>query len=79
MQYVTELNLGNMTHELINFMQQSIEALKSELDKSTKTVEEQKLIIDELKETITIQASHIFELNSDVNELNTKIDRLLCK
>lgn len=68
-----------MTHELINFMQQSIEALRNELDSSTKTVEEQKLIIAELQETITIQASHIFELNSDVNELNTKIDRLLCK
>lgn len=68
-----------MTHELINFMQQSMESLRNELDKSTKTVEEQKLIIAELQETINIQASHIFELNSDVLELNTKIDRLLCK
>lgn len=68
-----------MNHELINFMQQSIEALRNELNDSTKTVEEQKLIIAELQETITIQASHIFELNSDVLELNTKIDRLLCK
>ncbi len=68
-----------MNHELINFMQQSIEALRNELNESTKTVEEQKLIIAELQETIAIQASHIFELNSDVLELNTKIDRLLCK
>lgn len=68
-----------MNHELINFMQQSIEALRNELNDSTKTIEEQKLIIAELQETITIQASHIFELNSDVLELNTKIDRLLCK
>jgi len=68
-----------MNHELINFMQQSIEALRNELNDSTKTVEEQKLVIAELQETITIQASHIFELNSDVLELNTKIDRLLCK
>ncbi len=68
-----------MNHELINFMQQSIEALRNELNDSTKTVEEQKLIIAELQETIAIQASHIFELNSDVLELNTKIDRLLCK
>jgi len=68
-----------MNHELINFMQQSIEALRNELNDSTKTVEEQKLVIAELQETIAIQASHIFELNSDVLELNTKIDRLLCK
>jgi len=68
-----------MNHELINFMQQSIEALRNELNDSTKTVEEQKLVIAELQETITIQASHIFELNSDVLELNTKIDKLLCK
>jgi len=68
-----------MNHELINFMQQSIEALRNELNDSTKTVEEQKLVIAELQETISIQASHIFELNSDVLELNTKIDRLLCK
>ena len=68
-----------MTVDIINFLQQSVDALRKELDSANDTIKTQKDIISELNETITIQASHIFELNSDVNELNTKIDKLLCE
>ena len=68
-----------MTADIINFLQQSVDALRKELDSANETIRTQKDIISELQETINIQASHIFELNSDVLELNTKIDRLLCK
>ena len=68
-----------MKTEIINFLQQSVEALRTELENANKTADKQKEIISELKETISTQASIIVELDSDILELNTKIDRLLCK